>query len=240
MTENNLRELLVATARAYMGANSYNGQKQQIIDIYNKNRPLPRGYKVQYTDAWCATFVSAMGYIAGFSRIVFPECSCPEMVSKYMFANCWEERDDYIPKPGDIIFYDWDDSGHGDCTGIPDHVGIVEACNGYNITVIEGNKGDTVGRRNLLVNSRYVRGYGVPNYALLADEPEEETSNPKESEETEMVYKTLNDVPKWAYDDIKALIDWDCIAGDGTGNIDLNDTLIRAIIIMKRYIDTKG
>lgn len=238
MTESNLREILVAAARGYMGANTYNGQKQEIIDIYNKTSPLPRGYKVKYTDAWCATFVSAMGYIAGFSRIVFPECSCPEMISKYMFANCWEERDDYIPKPGDIIFYDWDDSGIGDCSGVPDHVGIVESCNGYNITVIEGNKGDTVGRRNLLVNSRYVRGYGVPNYSLLADEKEPETDT--ESEETEMVYKTLNDVPKWAYDDIKALIDCDAIAGDGIGNINLNDTLMRALIIMKRYVDTKG
>ena len=238
MTETNLREILVAAARGYMGANTYNGQKQEIIDIYNKTSPLPRGYKVKYTDAWCATFVSAMGYIAGFSRIVFPECSCPEMISKYMFANCWEERDDYVPKPGDIIFYDWDDSGIGDCSGVPDHVGIVETCNGYNITVIEGNKGDAVGRRNLLVNSRYVRGYGVPNYSLLADEEESKTDT--ESEETEMVYKTLNDVPKWAYDDIKALIDCDAIKGDGMGNINLNDTLMRALIIMKRYVDTKG
>lgn len=46
MTEINLREILVATARAYMGANTYNGQKQEIIDIYNKNQPRPRGYKV--------------------------------------------------------------------------------------------------------------------------------------------------------------------------------------------------
>lgn len=51
MTETNLREILVATARAYMGANTYNGQKQEIIDIYNKNQPRPIGYKVQYRDA---------------------------------------------------------------------------------------------------------------------------------------------------------------------------------------------
>ena len=55
-----------------------------------------------------------------------------------------------------------------------------------------------------------------------------------------MVYKTLNDVPNWAYKDIKALIDCDAIEGDGMGNIDLNDTLMRAIIIMKRYVDMKG
>ena len=160
------------------------------------------------------------------------------MISKYLFSNCWEELDYYFPKAGDIIFYDWDDSGIGDCSGVPDHVGIVESCNGYNITVIEGNKGDAVGRRNLLVNSRYVRGYGVPNYSLLADEEEPETDT--ESEETEMAYKTLNGVPKWAYDDIKAIIDCDAIEGDGMGNINLNDTLMRALIIMKRYVDTKG
>lgn len=238
MTESDLRELLVATARAYMGANSYNGQKQQIIDIYNKNRPLPRGYKVQYTDAWCATFVSAMGYIVGFSRIVLPECSCPEMISKYMFANCWEERDEYIPKPGDIIFYDWDDSGHGDCTGVPDHVGIVESCNGYNITVIEGNKGDTVGRRNLLVNSRYVRGYGVPNYSLLADEKEKPEIKP-ESEETEMLYNAIDELPAWARKDIKELVDCGALAGVGDGKLGLNETLLRALVIIKNYVDRK-
>ena len=238
MTETNLREILVATARAYMGANTYNGQKQEIIDIYNKNQPRPRGYKVQYSDAWCATFVSAMGYIAGFSRIVFPECSCPEMITKYMFANCWEERDDYVPKPGDIIFYDWDDSGHGDCTGVPDHVGIVETCNGYNITVIEGNKGDTVGRRNLIVNSRYVRGYGVPNYSLLADEKDEPETKP-ESEEDEMVYHNLNEVPDWGKDTIKALCDCGALGGVGNGDLNLNETLLRALVVMKRYMDRK-
>ena len=31
MTETNLRKILVATARAYMGANIYNGQKEEIL-----------------------------------------------------------------------------------------------------------------------------------------------------------------------------------------------------------------
>ena len=160
------------------------------------------------------------------------------MITKYMFANCWEERDDYVPKPGDIIFYDWDDSGHGDCTGVPDHVGIVETCNGYNITVIEGNKGDAVGRRNLIVNSRYVRGYGVPNYSLLADEKDEPETKP-ESEEDEMVYHNLNEVPDWGKDTIKALCDCGALGGVGNGDLNLNETLLRALVVMKRYMDRK-
>ena len=32
------------------------------------------------------------------------------------------------------------------------------------ITVIEGNKSDAVGRRQLQVGGRYIRAYGVPKY----------------------------------------------------------------------------
>mgnify|MGYP006924823785 CR=1 FL=1 len=28
---------------------------KKIIDSYNKLDPLPRGYKVKYTDSWCMT-----------------------------------------------------------------------------------------------------------------------------------------------------------------------------------------
>ena len=44
-------------------------------------------------------------------------------------------------------------------------MGIVDAVSGNNITVIEGNKNNAVGRRTLQVNARYIRGYGVPRYA---------------------------------------------------------------------------
>ena len=69
-----------------------------------------------------------------------------------------------MPKPGDYIFYDWQDSGVGDCTGSADHVGIVEKVSGTSITVIEGNYSDSVKRRTISVNGRYIRGYGVPKY----------------------------------------------------------------------------
>jgi hypothetical protein len=74
------------------------------------------------------------------------------------------ENDAYVPSPGDIIFYDWQDSGSGDNTGTPDHVGIVEKVSGSTITVIEGNYSETVKRRYLSVNGRYIRGYGIPKY----------------------------------------------------------------------------
>lgn len=80
------------------------------------------------------------------------------------------ESDAYVPTMGDIIMYDWNDSGRGDNTGEADHVGlIVSVANGY-ITVIEGNKSNAVGTRTLKVNGRYIRGFCLPDYASKASD----------------------------------------------------------------------
>jgi len=65
--------------------------------------------------------------------------------------------------------YDWHDSGKGDCTGAPEHVGIVTRVSGSSIRVIEGNKSNAVGYRNIRVNGRYIRGYCLPDYAAKAN-----------------------------------------------------------------------
>lgn len=44
----------------------------------------------------------------------------------------------------------------------------MESCDGKTITVIEGNKNDAVGERQLAVNGKYIRGFGLPNYASKA------------------------------------------------------------------------
>lgn len=165
------REKLVSTAQKYLGYKQADGSHKKIIDIYNAHTPRPRGYKVKYTDAWCATFVSAMAYLCGLDGIIPPECSCGYMVKAFQKLGCWRENENYTPKPGDIIFYDWDDKGSGDNTGAPDHVGIVEQVSGKTITVIEGNKSNSVSRRTIAVNGRYIRGYGLPKYSETAPTP---------------------------------------------------------------------
>ena len=159
------RESLIAQAKAWIGCKESDGSHKKIIDTYNAHKPLARGYKVQYTDAWCATFVSACAIKTGMTDIIPTECGCGEMVRLFRNLGDWDENDARIPNVGDIIFYDWQDSGSGDNQGNPDHVGIVEKVFGSTITVIEGNKNDAVGRRTLKVNGRYIRGYGVPKYA---------------------------------------------------------------------------
>lgn len=173
MTETELRQSVVDIMRGWLGWTEANGKFRRIIDLYNTQNPLPRRYPVKYSDEWCAATVTAAGMAAGLQDIIYGECGCGKMIALYEARGLWVEDDAYIPSPGDIIMYDWDDSGLGDNRGSPDHVGIVEQVVGSTITIIEGNKGGAVARRKLAVNGRYIRGYCVPDYAGKAEEDEE-------------------------------------------------------------------
>lgn len=168
MTEEQLREKVVNIAISFYGLNEADGSHKQIIDIYNS---VGSGWKMSYDLPWCATFCSAVGIKAGLSDIIFKECSCDRMIELYKKAARWVEDDSYIPKKGDKVFYDWQDDGIGDNVGGSDHVGFVVSVTGNTIKVIEGNVSNAVGYRTLQVNGRYIRGYGIPNYASKATTP---------------------------------------------------------------------
>lgn len=84
------------------------------------------------------------------------------------------------PAPGNIVFYDFQDSGKGDNRGFSDHVGIVVSVSGNNMKIIEGNLSNKVGYRNLTVNAKNIRGYGLPNF------PEGNSSSETEKTVTEL------------------------------------------------------
>lgn len=178
MTEAQIREKVVATAKAWIGYNEADGSHRQIVDVYNAHRPLARGYALKYTDAWCAGFVSAVAIKCGLTDIMPTEVGVWNMIELYKKLGRWKESDSYTPKPGDIIMYAWGDNGVGDCTSGASHVGIVVSCDGKIITVIEGNKNDAVGYREIAVNGRYIRGFGLPDYAGKATEAEPTTPAP--------------------------------------------------------------
>lgn len=158
------REKIVAQARSWLGCKESDGTHRKIIDVYNADKPLPRGYKVSYIDAWCATFVTACAIKCGATDIIPKECSCNKMIELFKKLGCWVENDSHVPAVGDIMFYDWDDTGKGDNVGVSDHVGIVEKVSGDTVTVIEGNYNNACKRRTMKVDGRYIRGYGVPKY----------------------------------------------------------------------------
>lgn len=187
MTEAQIREKVVATAKAWIGYNEADGSHRQIVDVYNAHRPLARGYALKYTDAWCAGFVSAVAIKCGLTDIMPTEVGVWNMIELYKKLGRWKESDSYTPKPGDIIMYAWGDNGVGDCTSGASHVGIVVSCDGKIITVIEGNKSDAVGYREIAVNGRYIRGFGLPDYAGKATEAEPVTPAPTPAPEKKEV-----------------------------------------------------
>jgi hypothetical protein len=174
MTEVQLREKVVAQARSWLGRKEADGSHREIIDVYNSIKPLPNGYRMKYTDPWCAAFVSAVAWMCKLTSIIIPSASCPDMVAKYQKIGRWMENDNYLPRAGDVVFYDWDDSGSGDNAGVPDHVGLVTDVYSTSFNVIEGNSSDMVKIRTLQRNARYLRGFGLPDYAGAATEKTEE------------------------------------------------------------------
>ena len=191
MTEAQIREKVVATAKTWLGYKESDGSHRKIVDVYNSHRPLARGYALRYTDAWCAGFVSAVAIRLGLTDIMPTEVGVWNMIELYKKLGRWKESDSYIPKPGDVIMYAWGDNGVGECTGGASHVGIVAACDGRTITVIEGNKNDAVGYREIAVNGRYIRGFGLPDYASKATEDEPVTPAPKEPKKEDTITMEL-------------------------------------------------
>ncbi len=233
MTEMELRQKLVSTAKAYLGCKESDGSHRKIIDIYNAHKPLAVGYEVKYTDAWCSTFVSAMSILCGLTDILPTECGCGRHIDLFKKLDSWVESDTYVPKMGDVVFYSWNDSGVGECTSGASHVGIVTSCDGKKITVIEGNISNSVGYRTIAVGGRYIRGFGVPKYENLARE-----------EEDEMRYKTLADLKAdkeygAAYlPTIEKLIKKGYFKGKGGEGddlvIDLSEDSVRLLVILDR------
>ena len=60
-------------------------------------------------------------------------------------------------------------------------------------------------------------------------------------EEDNMVrYDSIDDVPGWAQDTVRALMDAGALQGDSQGRLDLSLDMIRGMVIGKRYADTRS
>lgn len=152
------RKEIVKTAKSLKGEAGH----RKVIDIYNSQKPLPQGYKMKDNDHWCAAFTTVVFLLNDYNK--FAECSCPRMIEKAKKAGIWQEADDYKAKEGDVVMYDWQDSGKGDNKGVPDHVGIIISATDKKFTVREGNKGGTIGNRDLAYDGKYIRGFITPKY----------------------------------------------------------------------------
>lgn len=120
--------------------------------------PYWRWYGFNYRVEWCAAFISWLANELGYLNTLIPKtASVPTMV-RWFRANGQLQRKTYEPKPGEIIFFDWNVDGH------PDHVGLVEKVENGRIYTIEGNSKDECRRRDYPITSKYVHSYGTPLY----------------------------------------------------------------------------
>lgn len=172
MTEAQLRQKVVAVMSGWVGSVRGDAKHKDILATYNAYTPLPRNHKMTESEAYCATTVSAAWIKAGVASVAAVECSCTKLMGLAQAKGIWVERDDYVPKPGDAVIYDWQDGtnfANIDNRGTPDHVGVVEKVENGTMTIIEGNRpAGHVARHTLVVNGRYIRGYICPDYAKLA------------------------------------------------------------------------
>lgn len=238
MSEQQKRALVVETARAWLGKNAADGTHREIIDLYNAHRPLARGYIVQYTDAWCATFVSAVAIKCNLTDIMPTECGCDAMISLYRShaLSHWEEDESITPKPGDIVFYDWQDSGIGDNRGSADHVGIVSGVSGNVLKVIEGNYANGVGERTLEVNGKYLRGFGIPAYNTKTDNEEAFDMDMTEARRQLTSCADTGDAPSdWAKEATDFCKRKGIFNGDGAGNFGWQQPITREAVAQILY-----
>lgn len=101
---------------------------------------------------WCACFVS---WCINSNYEGVPKfSSCAEYI-KWLKRNRLFYSPNITPKPGIIIFFDWNDDGKAD------HTGIVDYCEKNTVYTIEGNTKDRCARSKYTLDSKFIYGYGA-------------------------------------------------------------------------------
>lgn len=148
---------IIETARSFLGTTEGSNNHKEIIRLYNQAR-YSDAYQMTLNDPWCCAFVVAVFEACGMRDIIPCYASCDQMINIFTRWGRYYSRSVRSVRPGDIIFYDW----NGDLSS--DHVGIVIQNQFGKLSVIEGNKSDSVSYRNIDSMSGNILGYGVPNY----------------------------------------------------------------------------
>lgn len=148
---------IIETAKSYLGTKEGSNNHREIIDLYNKAR-YSDAYQMTMQDPWCCAFVVAVFEQCGMRDIIPCYAACDQMINVFTKWGRYFSRSVRCVRPGDIIFYDW----NGDLSS--DHVGIVIQNRFGDLSVIEGNKSDSVAYRNISITSSQILGFGVPNY----------------------------------------------------------------------------
>ena len=216
-------ELLISVLEDWVGIKS----NKLIIDVYNNHTPLPLDYKVKYTDAWCATGLSAAAIFCDMSDIIGKECSCERFIKIFKDKGIWIEDGTIVPIRGDIILYNWDDKTQEN-DGWADHIGVVTKVYDGKVVVLECNYKGSVGYRTIPIGWGCIRGYAKPDYEFPMNPP---TFRSDEEIATEVIYgywgngedrKVLLTDAGYNYDKIQAIVN-SRLAGISVSNKTIED-----------------
>lgn len=155
---------LIGVAKTQLGYTELDSSGNPISSSSDGGYTKYGAYFGEPNGAWCAYFISWCASQANIPSSVVPRLgSCGSLTEWYKSRSRYYTRSSgYIPKPGDMVFFNWSGGSSAE------HIGIVTGVSGSNLYTIEGNTGGGDGNmcngRTRGLNSSYVLGYGVPNY----------------------------------------------------------------------------
>lgn len=148
------------TGKKYLGAKEGSSKHRKIVDMFNSSKL--KTFPISYSDAWCSAFISAMAIECGCTDIIPISANCDEMYKKGVVMGIAIPKDKWIPKMGDIVFYDWNLNGE------LDHVGAVDTMSKNIIHVLEGNKNDSVAYRDINYKNATITKILRPRYKTVS------------------------------------------------------------------------
>lgn len=177
--------VMVTMLTCVTGAEATTSKAQAFVKAVEAEKIGKTGADYGFTDQWCGRFVKYCADKAGI-KIETKEYALVPLMAKWFSENgrfaltrrnasgeikCWESKScmwsdnkpaanyRFAPAPGDIAFFE---------TGNPydgiDHVGIVVGVNGNMVTIVDGNWGSKVSRRdvNWKMNESSIWGFARP------------------------------------------------------------------------------
>lgn len=146
--------------KKYLGTKEGSYKHKKIVDMFNSCKL--KTFPISYSDSWCSAFISAMAIESGCTDIIPISANCDEMYKKGVVMGIAIPKDKWIPKMGDIVFYDWNLNGE------LDHVGTVETMSKNIIHVLEGNKNDSVAYRDINYKNATITKIIRPRYKTVS------------------------------------------------------------------------
>ena len=163
---------LLATGSRDMWNNLLYGSSGEIVAVALSQvgnvggQPYWSWYGFNSRVEWCACFVSWCANECGYidAGVIPKFAGCTGGSNWFKARGQWQDGS-YEPRPGDLVFFDWDNKGSsGPQDDVPDHVGIVERVENGVVYTVEGNSGDSCRQNTYSVGHYEIWGYGCPTY----------------------------------------------------------------------------